>query len=164
MQQTFRNDGTGTYKEYPAAVLYLGKGSRGGVARLYKAFANMMGVSADEVLVGCDQINFCWSYVKADLYDGRKVWRVADLSQYIDSSEEMSIAYFQRESYFISNTLERYYVYDIYDLNPENFVVKFDMFLGNDNQPTSYNFSYWINKRGGNSELERTYGYNNHYY
>jgi len=72
IQRTFGLYDKVAYPDNAANVAFIGSGSRDGFARLYRIIAIVMGFKDDQILVGCDNIHYCWNYVKVDVYEGQR--------------------------------------------------------------------------------------------
>jgi hypothetical protein len=150
-QRTFNIYDKASSPNNAASVLITGAGSRNGLTRLYRIFAMTMGISNEEILAGCDDIHYCWNYVKVNIDEGKK-WYVFDINDRIGDNTTWNLSAFKKESKFVSNTLKSFYGSSM-NINPHNFII----------HNNRYNYRYeskydYLNSENFDSYLKRTNG------
>jgi len=149
MQRNFGLYDKVAYPDNAANVALIGAGSRDGYARLYRIMAMVMGYKHDQVLVGCDNIHYCWNYVKVNVYEGERKWHVLNALDSIGDEWLMNIAYFQNEKDFVAKTLKPFYG-EYYTLKPHEFIIHNDRY----NYPGESKYNY-LNSENFDSWLSR---------
>jgi len=131
-------------------VLFIGAGSTNGLARLYRLFANTMGVYTNEIMVGCDNIHICWNYVLVNKNQGKK-WHVFDVMDKIGDNTTWNLSAFKEEYRYLP-TLKKFYG-SSYNLDPHTFVVHTKKYnYPNESQsfyPDVMNFDEWLRYNPG---------------
>jgi len=142
------------YQDGAATVAFLGAGSRNGLTRLFRVMAITMGIPSDEILAGCDNIHYCWNYVKcvgwSDQSEAKK-WHVLDYDEKIGSNLYYNPHAFQKEYSFVK-TLKNFYGKSI-QVNPHDFIVHNDRY----NYPNESRYNY-LNSENFDHYLQRTNG------
>jgi len=156
MQKTFGIYDKIAYPDNAANVMFIGSGSSNGLTRLYRIMAMVMGFPSDEVLAGCDNMHYCWNYVKVNVYNGnQKKWHVYDIQDPIYKTTTFDYGSFQKEFLFL-NTLKRYYGKST-TIDPHKFIIHNDRYnYPNEsryNYLNSENFDDWLKR---NNAGERT--------
>jgi len=153
MQNTFGIYDKIAYPDNAANVAFIGSGSSNGLSRLYRIMAIVMGFSYEEVLVGCDNMHYCWNYVKVNVYNqNTKKWHVYDIQDPIYKTTVFDNGSFQKESTFL-NTLKRYYG-STTTIDPHKFIVFNNRYnYPNENRvnnlSNSENFDDWLKRTNG---------------
>lgn len=142
MQRSFGLYDKVAYPDNAANVAFIGAGSRDGFARLYRIFAMVMGFKDDQVLVGCDNIHYCWNYVKVNVNEGERTWHVLNALDTIEDMFLMKVNSFQDEKDFIENTLKPFYG-EYYTLKPHEFIIHNDRY----NYPGESKYNYLNNEK-----------------
>jgi len=149
MQKQFGIYDKVAYPDNAANVCFIGSGSSNGLARLYRIMAMVMGISPNEVLTGCDNMHYCWNYVKVIGFREDKVkWHVFDIQDPIRDYLVYSPHSFKKESVFLS-TLNKYYGNSV-TIDPHKFII-FNNIYNYPNESSSYStvnekFDNWLKR------------------
>jgi len=150
MQRTFKLNNNIVDPNSAATTAFALQGSRDGIARLYRIMAMVMGLTEEQIHVGCDTNNYCWNYVYVDNdnieNNDNEKWHVVDVLKPIADEITMDSNYFQKEKDFIKNTLKPFYNGKAPD--SKNYVIHLDVYyyLGENRYGKNMNFDDWISR------------------
>jgi len=152
MQSTFGIYDKIAYPDNAANVAFIGSGSSNGLSRLYRIMAIVMGISYEDVLTGCDNMHYCWNYVKVNGYnENTKKWHVYDIQDPIYKTTVFDNSSFQKERTFL-NTLKRYYG-NTTTIDPHKFIVLNNRYnYPYEDRVTNFNtenFDDWLKRTNG---------------